>query len=49
MSHIGLIELLADWDAGKEVTTVSMGGMSEGYEQAIHAAAFAILKAEGTS
>lgn len=44
MEHIGLIELLAEWDAGKEVRTVSMGGLSEGYERAIHTAAFEIIR-----
>lgn len=37
-------ELLARWDEGKSVWSVTMGGLSPGYEQAIQLTAFEILR-----
>lgn len=38
-------KFLADWDVGRPVTTVSMGGLSDGYEQCIHIMAMEYLRA----
>jgi hypothetical protein len=37
-------EALARWDDGKIVGTVEMGGFGPGYEQAIHVAAFELIR-----
>lgn len=37
-------DLLARWDAGNTVTTVEMGGLGPGYEQAIQIAMFEVLR-----
>lgn len=37
-------EALAAWDANLPVWSCSMGGMSDGYEQAIHIVAFEMLR-----
>ena len=38
-------EALAAWDAGKEVQTVEMGGLGDGYEMAIQCLAFEMMRA----
>lgn len=35
---------LSDWDAGIPVQTISMGGMGDGYEAAIHTCAFDMIR-----
>ncbi len=37
-------EALAAWDAGEIVTTVELGGLGPGYEQAIQVLAFEIIR-----
>lgn len=37
-------ELLNNWDAGKPIKTVSMGGFSEGYEMVIHILGMELLR-----
>jgi hypothetical protein len=41
----GAAQWLADWDAGMSVESISMGGLSEGYEQCIQITAFEVLRA----
>lgn len=38
-------EAVAAWNAGKEIATIEMGGLSKGYEMAIQVTAFAIMEA----
>jgi hypothetical protein len=40
----GAAQWLADWDAGKTVESISMGGISQGYEQCIQITAFEVLR-----
>jgi hypothetical protein len=37
-------DALAAWDAGEIVSTIEMGGMGPGYEQAIHVCVFEIIR-----
>lgn len=37
-------DALAKWDAGESLFTVEMGGLSPGYEQCIHIAAFEVIR-----
>lgn len=38
-------DMLNAWDAGKNIQTISMGGLGDGYEMAIHCAAMEALRA----
>jgi len=38
------VEILRNWDNDKLVSTIDMGGMGPGYEQAIHICAFEMLR-----
>lgn len=37
-------DALADWDKGVPVQTISMGGMGDGYEAAIHTCVFDMIR-----
>lgn len=37
-------EALNIWDSGNSIETIEMGGLGEGYENGIHAAAFEIIR-----
>src|SRR5256885_880394 len=44
MTHETAAEALAAWDSGEIVTTVELGGIGPGYEQAIQVCTFEIIR-----
>lgn len=44
MTYETAAEALAAWDEGKIVTTVELGGLGPGYEQAIQVCAFEMIR-----
>lgn len=45
--HVTAKDALAAWDRGEIITTVEMGGLGPGYEQALQILVFEIIRADG--